>query len=1378
MKTKITKAISIILSIVFLLQMIPFAALAEEPEPQQEPETILYGVPEGGGYVPGEPELLEPDEPESGEPEIENLEAPIIYRDGFKVGIYNPNGVGTVEYKIGTGNWVGYDAPFYLPAYQTFSVSAQVSYQNESASTSATLSSLFEKHFFYTESVADFSFSYKTVSLDFIRAYRDYEWLFTTDSSVQADASGYLYEVLLPDCTEMTFVKVNATTFQNPESGYVLTPEEENNVFSGYSITVENLTYCYDSNGVFTSVQSVYGDTITLTRSASSIVVSDGANRSYTIALNAQTGLPVSITDPLSGVISYTYSSGKLTSVTDQSGVVIGSYQYDAQDRIHRSADTVIAYNENNTERISRLTKDSGAFENYTYYDSSNQVEVRTSTDTITTTVYNDAFEVVSAEDEMGYTQSYTYDSDYRLLTETADGVVYTTNIYDNNSGLLASSTDSEGIETNYSYDESGRLASVSTSDSEIVTTYSYTANGELAKTAECVYESVSSGSGTGTEALELVEQDSVTYVYDDGLLVETVDTENNETVEYTYDTYGNLTQTEVSIVGENQQTTTTTITATYDALGRQLTSTEGQTTTAYVYDAAGRTLRVTEGTEVTRTVYDALGRVVQVIGPEDYDAEDDGLPNSAAYTDNTAGTRYVYNQNGTLASETDRLGRTTAYTYNAVGSRVREHFDIYDYYYLNHGEKYLTQINEENYLLCQYYIPDLNTNTNTNLAYKLLRETYGNGDYIDYDYDPLTGNLQSQSRNGNNTPFVEYAYDDNNQLTSKTDYDNDLTYLYQGDTIEVRKTSTQALLYSYEDTTVQPEEGSPSAYSAEETHFGTAVETVSTDTGVAYTVGNNTAEVEDTLTNERVTQRSYSYNNTVANTIGYTYDADENITAQSYCVSGTNVTYGYTYDSENRLTAETMSGYTLTAYQYDAQGQLVRCTDAVSGFSFTYAYDSRGNITLLKCYQSTAADLTGITPIYQRSFSYQTSGWTDELTQTHMSVKGSDNNLYDYEYNSVLYDDIGNVTSYGNKSFTWENGRKLTSVTEGNNTYSYTYDEEGMRVSKTVGNTTTRFNYSGGQLLSQSDGTNTLIFQYDTSGNPAGFLLNGTQYFYVTDPQGNVTMLTDAQGNWVASYMYRGDAYGGSVFINSSGNGGNAAQLNPIRYKGYYYDAETGFYYLQSRYYDPGICRFINADVYCDTGTGTTLSTNMFAYCENDPVNYTDRFGFSVSIEKLFNTSTLSFLMYTESLSNKTWKAKYIFRDNQAIGMKLKNLLNKSAGWKNFIKSRRIKLNKVFYINQQVTFKRDDNIVDLDLHFSLGTVTMVGYIFRENNRKYRINVKIVDLYDFEYKDKNSKDSMFYVRWINNILGYYPQTFRQVTPYYWEYQYINQSFYI
>ncbi len=78
-------------------------------------------------------------------------------------------------------------------------------------------------------------------------------------------------------------------------------------------------------------------------------------------------------------------------------------------------------------------------------------------------------------------------------------------------------------------------------------------------------------------------------------------------------------------------------------------------------------------------------------------------------------------------------------------------------------------------------------------------------------------------------------------------------------------------------------------------------------------------------------------------------------------------------------------------------------------------------------------------------------------------------------------------------------------------------------------------------------------------------------------------------------------DAWG--KLISSSGS---LADINPLRYRGYYYDTETGFYYLQSRYYDPVFSRFINADKYASTGTGL-LSYNMFAYCQNNPVNYSD---------------------------------------------------------------------------------------------------------------------------------------------------------------------------
>lgn len=67
--------------------------------------------------------------------------------------------------------------------------------------------------------------------------------------------------------------------------------------------------------------------------------------------------------------------------------------------------------------------------------------------------------------------------------------------------------------------------------------------------------------------------------------------------------------------------------------------------------------------------------------------------------------------------------------------------------------------------------------------------------------------------------------------------------------------------------------------------------------------------------------------------------------------------------------------------------------------------------------------------------------------------------------------------------------------------------------------------------------------------------------------------------------------------------SGGSLADINPLRYRGHYYDTETGFYYLQSRYYDPVVSRFINAAKYASTGDGL-LGYNMFAYCSNNPVN------------------------------------------------------------------------------------------------------------------------------------------------------------------------------
>ena len=134
---------------------------------------------------------------------------------------------------------------------------------------------------------------------------------------------------------------------------------------------------------------------------------------------------------------------------------------------------------------------------------------------------------------------------------------------------------------------------------------------------------------------------------------------------------------------------------------------------------------------------------------------------------------------------------------------------------------------------------------------------------------------------------------------------------------------------------------------------------------------------------------------------------------------------------------------------------------------------------------------------------------------------------------------------------------------------------------------------------------TAVLDFVYDESGKPFAlkYSTNGTSfqtYYYVLNLQGDVVKLIHYIPGFeyesVATYEY--DAWG-----NILSSSGKLAEINPLRYRGYYYDSETGFYYLQSRYYDPENHRFINADSYASTDSSDAIACNMFAYCGNNPV-------------------------------------------------------------------------------------------------------------------------------------------------------------------------------
>ncbi|MGN0799389.1 MAG: RHS repeat-associated core domain-containing protein [Christensenellales bacterium] len=124
-------------------------------------------------------------------------------------------------------------------------------------------------------------------------------------------------------------------------------------------------------------------------------------------------------------------------------------------------------------------------------------------------------------------------------------------------------------------------------------------------------------------------------------------------------------------------------------------------------------------------------------------------------------------------------------------------------------------------------------------------------------------------------------------------------------------------------------------------------------------------------------------------------------------------------------------------------------------------------------------------------------------------------------------------------------------------------------------------------------------LFSYDANGDVVSINYNGTEYYYLRNGQTDIVGLMDGSGNRVVEYTY--DAWG--KLISTTGTlASTLGADNPFRYRGYYYDTETGLYYLMTRYYDPEVCRFISADVYMTTGQGV-LGGNMWAYCGNSPV-------------------------------------------------------------------------------------------------------------------------------------------------------------------------------
>ena len=461
---------------------------------------------------------------------------------------------------------------------------------------------------------------------------------------------------------------------------------------------------------------------------------------------------------------------------------------------------------------------------------------------------------------------------------------------------------------------------------------------------------------------------------------------------------------------------------------------------------------------------------------------------------------------------------------------------------------------------------------------------TFGNDQTVQYSYDKFDRTTKEQY---NNVTY-EYAYDASGQLAKQTSTAGE-EYNYEYDSLGRLIRSNEYNDGTFEQRTEHIYDASNRLTKQSWYNVGgvtTMSYAYSTTTGlltslnanlvgtsipVAYTYqGANqlrSKAIGSVMTKAYNFGTSSGYRTALPNFVNYR-DPDGNLIYGDYCV----------YDGNGRIVSIADSGNTSSVratYGYDEQGQLTSA--AVGGTRYAYTYDTAGNL------------ITKTDGGTSHSYTYGNGAWRDLLTA--------------YDGKSITYSG-GNPTKYYNGStFTWTQGRKLATAKVGNTNISYTYDMAGVRSSKTVGSTTYKYTTLSGLVTRQTGGNATIDFVYDESNQPLAMKYNGKVYYYVLNAQGDVVRIVDGSRNVVASYSY--DPWG--KLLSSSGT---LANVNPLRYRGYYYDSETGFYYLQSRYYDPAIGRFINADSYASTDATGLLSTNMFAYCENDPVNRSDPSG------------------------------------------------------------------------------------------------------------------------------------------------------------------------
>lgn len=1095
------------------------------------------------------------------------------------------------EYSIGNSSWLQYYDSLEIPTDRDVVVSAR----------SATDHSLSSQKIFrntvgsYTEYSNDMSVSYFGAVFDFSRYYDSEKgWFNSIESRIDLKNSNEsIISVIMPDNTVIVFERnSNSSIFYDKTSRNILTKDK-----NGYIVKTDSFVFKFTPMGELDSVSDFAGKEITFDSENGRITtVTAGAGRIYRIKYDKKDNVET-ITNPCGEAVKYEYNdNGELIKVYwDKSTFVIatdkninlGEYSYNSKGLLSKSRFTSIQYNEKG--KVSQIKNDDGSYINYTYaYEEFALTAFSYPVPVISVTAENSLGEISNTKineqllpeysSNKNGAISYSYNSNGYFL-HAAMGDYWITASYDSANNITKSKIGDSTYE--FTYDEDGKVLTKTTSKTAghrnsdcTYVKYEYDENGAVSKITQSEKSDFSN---------------PIVNIYVNCMLVQTADYSNPDmtsTVIYEYDSYGNISSEKKVYIcnGESKEIVTT---FTYDEIGNVISSENENGKTEYTYNAVGDTIKEFNENSSVRTIYDEYRRIVQSISAQDYDSSKDSLPNHDDYLDDNAGNRYIYNSKNQLISQTNRLNRETKYYYNSIGVKIREEFDMYKYYYSDFGQ--LIEKEVAGKPVTKYLYDDNRM---------LTSEIYLNGNVINYEYNE-DSRLVAKHYNDETIPDTLYIYDDKGNLTEKQN--GEVVQKYSNDSEFPTITRNNEVMLSYG--------GYQDNYSVNNFDNGFNVNTfddmrqfLNSDTGdyIDYSCCLNS--------DKELESESYSYN--WRDIIENKYETNERDgivykIKTVYCNEKPKTTFSSRYDENDRLIFYGCDNNDFV-YTYDELNQLSRVDNSKYGYSNVYLYDENGNVLSKKSYPYSKGTLEDSKVTYEKYFEYSNAAWRDQLT----AVDGE----------RFSYDEIGNLIGYGNRELYWKRGTLLGAVSDENLACTYEYDDMGNRLSKTVNGKTTYINTQNGIFLSQSDGDNTFIALYDNFGKPFGFTYNEAQYFYITNEQGDVIGIADCGGNIIGYYTY--DEWGSIIDTQMLGDNSEIMEINPLRFRGYYYDSETGYYYLQARYYDPSICRFISADDLEYVEIDKQIGTNIYLYCDNDPVNFVDYTG-HFDIQKVFQEGT-----------------------------------------------------------------------------------------------------------------------------------------------------------